>query len=178
MIRLRAMTMHRIRLLSLLAALALAGCTEKLVGYRAEFASNTVAVSAHGPSGDRLSFRVPKQTTDLSKRPVYLAARGCVLHLRGFLPLTPDGVDDAGEHWEVRITVPRDVEKGTAVGTRAYGDLYIPAEVGTRSFTGVELREPSGTRVLGATLTPVYSGPMTSLADSIGSFLRGLYAAR
>lgn len=178
MIRLRPMTKHPFRLLALLAAVALAGCTEKLVGYRAEFASNTVAVHAHGPSGDRLSFRVPKKTNDLSSRTVYLSARGCVLHLRGFLPLTPDGVDDAGEHWEVRITVPRDVEKGTAAGARAYGDLYIPAEVGVRSFTGVELREPSGTRVLGATLAPVYKGPMTSLGDGIAGFLRGLYAAR
>ena len=176
--RARPMPRHALAFAAPVAAVLLGGCTETFVGYRTEFASNTVAARAQPPSGDRITFRIPKQSTDLSKRAIYFVARGCVLHLRGYLPMTPDGVDDAGEHWEVRITVPRDVEKGTAVGARAYGDLYIPAEVGVRSFTGVELREPSSTRVLGATLTPVYQGPMTSLGDTIAGFLRGLYAAR
>lgn len=172
------MLKHALRFLLLAAALAVSGCTETFVGYRTEFASNTLAVRAKPPSGDRLTFFVPKRTTDLQKRTVYLAARNCVLHLRGYLPMTPDGVDDMGEHWEVRVTVPRDVEKGTKIGARAFGDLFVPGEVGVRSFTGVEVREPAGTHVLGATLTPVYSGPMTSLAERIGGFLRGLYSAR
>lgn len=176
------MQKHVPGLVALLAALALGGCTETFVGYRAEFASNTLAVRARPPGGERLHLQVPKHTTDLSRRTVYLVPRGAVLHLRGFLPVTPDGVDDAGDHWVVRITVPHDVVKATRGpaenGPRVYGELYIPAEVGVRSFTGVELREPAATRTVSASLSAVYRGPMSSAAKAVGDFLRGLYSAR
>jgi hypothetical protein len=134
--RMRPMPKHAFRCLALAAALAASGCTETFVGYQAEFASNTVAVRAHPPSGDRLTFFVPKRTTELQKRTVHLAARNSVLHLRGYLPMTPDGVDDAGEQWEVRVTVPRHVEKGTKIGTRAIGGRNFPCTTPRAGWAG------------------------------------------
>ena len=165
-----------------LALLAATGCTDKLVGFRAEFASNTVAVHAGPPSGNRLTFRVQKRITDLQKRTVYLRPHRAMLHLTGYLPLTPDGVDDAGEVFEVRVTLPQDLVKlatgGPPNAVQVRGELYVPTETGVMSFTGVELREPSSMRTIGVSLAAVHTGPMTSAANAIGEFLRGLYSAR
>ncbi len=165
-----------------LALLAATGCTDKLVGFRAEFASNTIRVGTAPPAGDKLRLQVPKRTTDLQKNNLYFRPHRAVLHLSGYLPLTPDGVDDAGDAYEVRFTLPQDLVKLASNATpntlRARGELYVPTETGVVSFTGVELREPASARTISVSLAAVHAGPMTSLAESIGSFLRGLYSAR
>lgn len=175
--------MASLRILAIaLALLAAAGCTDKLVGFRAEFASNTFRVGAAPPAGDKLRLQVPKRNTDLQKNNVYFRPHRAVLHLSGYLPLTPDGIDDAGDTYEVRFTLPQDLVKLASSAmpntVRVRGELYVPAETGVVSFTGVELREPAGARTASVSLSALHAGPMTSMAESIGGFLRGLYSAR
>jgi hypothetical protein len=164
------------------ALLVLGGCTDKLVGFRATFSSNTLAVGAEPASGERLRFRVPKRTTDAAKRTVYLQPHRAILHLPGYLPMTPDGTTDAGDAYEVQVTLPRDLVQlasGALPNTvRVQGELYLPGEVGVMSLTRTELREPTGAHVVHVGLEAVHTGPMTRLAQRIGDFLRGLYAAR
>lgn len=168
--------------LAAITLLACAGCTDKLVGFRAEFASNTLAVRADAPSGDKLRFRVAKTTTDLSKRTIYLRPGDAVLHLNGYLPVTANGVEESGGGYLVTMTLPRDLVKRAAGAVpnsvHVTGSLYIPADIGMRSFTGAELRTPTGARTLGATLDAVHTGPTTRFLEAVGGFLRGLYAAR
>jgi hypothetical protein len=168
--------------LAAITLLACAGCTDKLVGFRAVFSSNTLAVRAEAPSGDKLRFSVPKTTTDLSKRTIYLRPGDAILHLNGYLPVTANGVEETANGYVVTMTLPRDLVKhasGAMPNTvHVTGSLYIPADIGMRSFTGAELRVPTGARTLGATLDALHTGPMTQLAENVGSFLRGLYAAR
>jgi hypothetical protein len=166
----------------MLLLLACAGCTDRLVGFRATFASNTIAVRAEPPSGERLRFRVPKHTTDLAKRTVYLQPQRAILHVAGYLPITPDAVDDAGDAYLVTMTLPKDLVKhasGALPNTvHLNGNLYLPAEVGMMSFTRAEIRVPTAARTLGVSMDAVHAGPMTRLAERIGGFLRGLYSAR
>lgn len=168
--------------LAIAALLACAGCTDKLVGFRTTFASNTLAVYAEPPSGERLRFKVPKRTTDLAKRTVYLQPQRAILHLSGYLPMTPDAIDDAGDAYLVTMTLPKDLMKhagGALPNTaRLNGSLYLPAEVGMVSFTRAEIRVPTAARTLGVSMDAVHTGPMTRLAERIGGFLRGLYSAR
>lgn len=161
---------------------AAAGCTDKLTGFRATFASNTVSVRADAPSGNRLAFRIGKRVPDPSRRTVHLLPHRAILHLSGYLPMTPDSVADAGDAYEVRMTLPADLVK-LASGPlperiQVLGELHVPCELGVVSFTGAELRVPTAARVVGVELTAVHAGPMTRLAERIGEFFRGLYAAR
>jgi len=168
--------------LALLALLTSAGCTDKLVGFRAEFSSNTVAVRAGPPSGATLRLSVPRTMTDLSRRTIYLRPGDAILHINGYLPVIADGVEDTANGYIVTVTLPKDLVKFAAGAmpntAHLVGSLYIPADIGVRSFTGAEVRVPTAARTLGASLDAVHSGPMTRLAESVGGFLRGLYAAR
>jgi hypothetical protein len=164
------------------ALLVPGGCTDKLVGFEASFASNMVAARADPANGDRLRFRVPKRITDAERRTVYLVPQRAILHLSGYLPVAADAVSDAGEAYEVQMTLPPDLVKlatGAAPNSvRATGELYIPSELGVVSFTRAELRQPTAARTVGVTLAAVHTGPMTRLAERVGEFFRGLYAAR
>lgn len=167
---------------ALVAALALAGCTDKLVGFQASFSSNLLAVVANPPAGKEFRFRVPKRTTDLEKRTVYLVPGRAILHLPGYLPMAPDSVEDAGDAYLVSVMLPPDLvapaSRALPNTVRVNGTLYLPAETGIVSFTRTELRAPRGAYSVGVQLAAVHSGPKTRLAESIGTFLRGLYAAR
>jgi hypothetical protein len=164
------------------ACLALAGCTDALVGFQASFSSNTVAVVAKPSAGGQLRFRVPKRIIDLAKRNVYFVPRKALLHLPGYLPMAPDGVDDAGDAYVVSVTLPQDLVKHASRAlpntVRVNGTLYLPSETGIVSFTGTELREPGAAFNVGVTLSAVHAGPMTRVAGGVGGVLRGLYSAR
>lgn len=169
-------------LITLALLLPLAGCGDKLSGFEAGFSSNTVSAHAGPPAGNKLRFRMGKQATDAARARLYLLPHRGVLHVSGYLPVTPDAVEDAGAELEVSFTLPEDLIAAAAASPLnnqpVRGVFYVPYERGLVSFTGTEMREPAGTQVLGVSLRPVHAGPMTSFAEGIGSFLRSLYAAR
>jgi hypothetical protein len=178
----RPSTKTRLAAGTAIALLVAPGCTDKLTGFRATFISNTVSVHADPPAGDRLRFKIAKRTPDLSRRTVYLRPHRAILHVPGYLPVTPDSVSDAGDAYEVQMTLPADLVK-LASGllpepVRARGELYVPCELGAVSIAGIELREPTAARIVGVDLIAVHSGPLTQLIERIGDFFRGLYAAR
>jgi hypothetical protein len=164
------------------ASLALAGCTDKLVGFQASFASNVVSVASAPPAGGKLRFRVPKRTTDLAKRNVYFVPGRAILHLPGYLPMAPDEVDETGDGYMVSVTLPPDLVKlasrALPNAVRLHGTLYLPSETGVVTFTRTELREPGAAYAIGVAVSAVHSGAMTRMAEAIGGFFRGLYSAR
>lgn len=171
-----------------MALVAAGGCTETLTGFQASYASNVIAIAAEAPSGNRLRFKVRKQISPVAIERDYKGAtestntrpRGAVLKLAGFMPMLPDSVEETGDAYLVTMTLPQDLIRAAGshfAGQRFPGELYLPVETGVRAYTGVVFQVPA-TYTLSASLTPVFTGPGTRLAESVGSFFRGLYSAR
>lgn len=164
-----------------LAVSALAGCSERLVGYTASYASTALGIQAEPPDGTTLRFRIQKTGTAAGGASIYARPGGALLKFPGFLPAYPLGVDEDASGFVVTIPLPEDAaavaRDGPLHGEPLRGELMVPYDTGVRSFTGVERFVP-GTTTVGVSLTPVYAGPLTTLATNFGGFLRGLYSAR
>ncbi len=166
---------------AVVAAITLAGCSERLVGYTASYASAGMGIKAEPPDGAAIRFRIQKSSDAGNGGPRYVRPGGALLKFPGYLPAYPFSVDEDQTGFVVAIPLPEDAiavaQDGPLHGLPLRGDLMVPYDTGVRSFTGIERHVP-GTMTVGVSLTPVYAGPLTTLATNFGGFLRGLYSAR
>lgn len=167
---------------ALLLAPALTACTESLDGFEASYSSGYgVSVQAGTATADAISFEVPRRVSPTSKEELELRPRQALLKLDGYMPVPPIDVAEKAGRFTVRFRLPEDfVRQAKAFGTDnrpVYGEVILPMDSIVKSFTGLEHYVPT-TSYVHVQLQPAYSGPLTSMARSIGESLRSLYSAR
>lgn len=165
-----------------LVTIALCGCSERLVGYTASYNGTAgFGVQAEPPEGAVVRLRMRKTGVATDGGTTYARPGGAVLKLPGYLPAYPLSVDEGPTEFVVAIPLPEDAlavaQDGPLHGVRLHGELLLPYDTGIRSFTGIERFVPSSSAA-SVSLTPIYAGPLTTLARNFGGFLRGLYSAR
>jgi hypothetical protein len=156
-----------------------AGCTEKLVGFRASFASNVAAAAGVGLDPRSITLHVRKDGFGGGPGATARFDRA-VLKMDGYLPVDAGFVKEADGRAIVTIPLPEDLVKSVRAETRRApirGEFMVPVETAEVSFAGVEHRTARMRAVAGA-IEPVFQGPMTSLAESAARAIRGLVGAR
>ena len=162
-------------------ALALAGCTESLVGVEAGFhGGDPFRIIASRPDGDSLYLTVRPKVVETSGRIYYAKPDNAILKLAGFMPILPLEVAEDGDSFRVRFKLPKDTVRAVnrfEAGTASIrGQLILPMEIGEVAFTGLEHRT-YGAAFASTELRPQHSGPLTNLGRRAGDFLHGLYGA-
>lgn len=161
---------------------ALAGCSPHLGGFTATYANDSgLSLSATPPAGDGFGFRIARAGTDAKGRRLYPRPGRALLKLSGYLPVGPESVEETADAFVVRFALPEDALAAAKTGSRGStyfeGELMLPYDTGVSSFAGVERHAP-GVAHMRVRLAPDDVGPFPRVAESVGEFFRGLYAAR
>lgn len=174
------MSSRRLVLPLLLASAGLlAGCTEKLVGFQASFASNTAVAPGVGLDPRAITLAVRKDGIGGTPGGITRLDQA-VLKIDGYMPAVAGFVTESDGRTVVTIPLPEDLVKAVRADTRRAsirGELLVPVETAEVSFAGVEHRT-ARVRVVPGSLQPVFRGPMTTLAERTGRALREFVGVR
>lgn len=164
------------------ALLAGTACTDRLVGFTAGYASNMIAVRSAPPRGAELRFTVPKAIRTSAGETVQFVPDGVIMHLPGYLPMKAEAVEDAGDGYGIRMTLPPDLVELTGgilpAPVHVTGDLYLPGRRSSSTPRAGEELESATAWTVGVALDAEYTGPMTRIQQRLSGFFRGLYSAR